>query len=457
MQPGGATHGDAADAQRGVSTPAFRRLWWAWTVSLCGDGVRALALPLYVVITFGDPLDVSAVSAAEVLPWLLFALPAGAIVDRVRPRQVVIVAHVLRAVLTAALVVMILLGTADVVWLCLFAFVLTAAETFAYPASQVLMVELAGPDELDKANARFFSVHTIGLNLVGPLAAGSLFVIDPAITFAVDGASFVIAAILIATLPAAAPKIGETASELGRGLRGLGAEVRSGVRMLFANRGLRTLVSMVAAGTLAISAVNAMLPLYAVQRLEMSAALVPTLLVVMALGTLLANQVVPALARRWSDGSVMVASMFLVGAGMCLIGAYPHPVVAWSGNAVLGLGLGGWNVLSAARRQRLTPAGAMGRISGAYRVVAWGLLPIGAALAGPIAVATSLGWVFVIAGGFVLTLLALLSLPLLTTGASTPAQPSLAPPADADVKPAPKPRQAAPKPPQATSKQQASH
>ncbi|MCA1676804.1 MAG: MFS transporter, partial [Actinobacteria bacterium] len=53
----------------GVHSPAFRRLWWAWTVSLCGDGVRTLALPLYVAMQTRDALAVSAVAAAEVLPW----------------------------------------------------------------------------------------------------------------------------------------------------------------------------------------------------------------------------------------------------------------------------------------------------------------------------------------------------------------------------------------------------
>ncbi len=420
-EPQPAVEHNLAGHRRGVSTPAFRRLWWAWTVSLCGDGIRALALPLYVAIQTKDPLSASAVVAAEVLPWLLLALPAGAIVDRARPKPVLITAHLVRAVFTGAIVVAIVTDNASVLLLCVFAFILTAAETFAYPASQVLMVELAGPDELDRANSRFFSVHTIGLNLVGPLAAGSLFVIEPAITFAVDGASFLIAALLIVGLPNIGPKAAKIVGDAQHGIRRLGGEVRTGLRMLFSAPGLRALVFMVAAGTMAISAVNAMLPLYAIQRLDMSPALISTLLIVMALGTLLANQIVPWIARRWSDGPVMVISMLLVGAGMCVIG-YPHIAAAWVGNAVMGLGLGGWNVLSAARRQRLTPEGAMGRVSGAYRVVAWGLMPVGAGLAGPLAIATNLSVVFVVSGLFVGLVLMILAGPLLRTGASIPAQ-----------------------------------
>src|SRR5215212_1185439 len=116
--------GASTGPPRGVRTPAFRRLWWSWTVSLLGDGVRGLALPLFVAIKTGSPLAASAV---------------------------------------------------------------TAAETFAYSASQALMVGLAGPDQLSEANAKFYTVHTIGLHLAGPLAAGALYTIGPAWAFGLDG------------------------------------------------------------------------------------------------------------------------------------------------------------------------------------------------------------------------------------------------------------------------------
>ncbi|MDQ3988565.1 MAG: MFS transporter, partial [Actinomycetota bacterium] len=239
----------ATTVANGVHSPAFRRLWWAWTISLCGDGMRALALPLYVAVQTRDALAVSAVAAAEVLPWLLVALPAGALVDRLAPRTVLVTAHVMRAALTAGLVGALASGAATVPALCAFAFLLTTAETFAYPASQVMLVELAD-GQLDQANARFFAVNTIGLHLVGPLAAGAVFLVDPALAFAIDGTTFVVAAVLVATLPAVARR------ERSHGVRTLWAEVGEGLRMLYRIPGLRALVSMVAIGTLAITAVN---------------------------------------------------------------------------------------------------------------------------------------------------------------------------------------------------------
>jgi len=394
----------------GVRTPAFRRLWLSWAVSLLGDGVRGLALPLYVAVQTRSALAASAVVAAEVLPWLLCALPAGAIVDRSRPAVVVTTAHAFRAVVTAALVLSIIYDIAKVPVLCAFAFALTVAETFAYSATQALMVSLAGPDQLSEANAKFYTVHTIGLNLIGPLAAGALFVLGAEWAFALDGVTFVVAAVLVARLPSARPQ--PSAVEPGRAKR-LTTEIRDGVLLLVRIDGLRVLISMIAAATIAISAVNALTPLYAIERLGMAPGLVSTLLVIGALGALLGTRLATPAARRLSEGNVLVASMATMAVGMIIFGAFPLVVTALAANVVLGLGIGAWNVLAAARRQRLTPAGAMGRVSGAYRMLAWGLLPVGAGLAGPLAVLTSLGSVFVIVGCFLLLALAALSRSLL--------------------------------------------
>jgi MFS family permease len=411
-------HASDSPYARGVDTPQFRRLWWGWTVSLLGDGVRALALPLYVAVETRSAIAASAVTAAEVLPWLLFALPAGALVDRWSPRQVVVTAHLLRAALTGLLVLAIVTGNASLPILCAFAFALTAIETFAYPASQILMVELAGPDNLHEANSKFFMVHAVGLYLAGPLAAGALFALGPALAFALDGLTFVIAAVLIMGLPKIAPK--PAAGQPARS--NLFGEVGEGLRLLARNSGLRTLVTLVCTATITITAVNALTPLYAINDLGMEPSFVASLLIIGSLGTLAASKFVVPLVKRWSDGALLVTSMATIAAGMVLFGALQLVVAALVANALIGIGVGAFNVLSAARRQRLTPPHAMGRVSGAYRMIAHGLMPIGAGLAGPLAVATSLGSVFVYAGGLLLAVLAVLTLPLMRTGVNVPEQ-----------------------------------
>lgn len=414
-QGGSASANHAPPPPRGTRTPAFRRLWAAWAVSLLGDGVRAIALPLYVAIETRSALAASAVTAAEVLPWLLFALPAGAIVDRSSAKRIVILAHTGRALLTAALVAMIFTDTATVPVLCAFAFVLTIGETFAYPASQSLLVELAGRDELEAANAKFYAVHTIGVNLAGPLAAGALFTVGPELAFGLDGLTFVVAAALVIGLPAG------SRPEQREQRPAIAAQIVEGVAILWRVIGLRVLVLVIGVATISAGAINALTALFALETLQMREEFVPLLLVASALGTLAATRMVGPVSRRFSDGPVMVASMAIIAGGMVGFGLSGNAVSGIVAYTVIGLGLGGFNVLAAARRQRLTPQGAMGRVSGAYRMLAWGLTPVGAGLAGPLAVVTSLGSVFIIGGALILTVLAATAVLLIRTGTEVPA------------------------------------
>jgi hypothetical protein len=112
----------------------------------------------------------------------------------------------------------------------------------------------------------------------------------------------------------------------------------------------------------------------------------------------------------------MVAALALVGLAFLVVGTVPVAGAVWAAYLVVGVGAGGWNVLSATRRQRLTPGAMMGRVTSAYRMLAWGLMPLGAALAGPLAKGTSLATVFVAVGALVTVVAITLARPLVRTG-----------------------------------------
>jgi hypothetical protein len=122
-------------------------------------------------------------------------------VERSRPRRVVVLAHSFRFVLLGGLAYAIGTGHAGVVVPAAVAFVLTTIETFADSAAHLLLVELAGDADLSRANSRFVSVQTAGENLIGPLFASVLFAWHPAACFGLDALSFAVAATMIAKLP----------------------------------------------------------------------------------------------------------------------------------------------------------------------------------------------------------------------------------------------------------------
>lgn len=387
----------------GVRSSAFRRLSWAWAVSMCGDGVRSVALPLYVAVHHHDPLDMAAVAASETLPWLLGALPVGALVDRLPPRTVLVVAHALRALATTGLVVVLSAGVDTLAVLCAFAFVLTTLELFADPASQVMTVRLVPPGELERANSRYYSIGMLATGLVGPLAGSAIFVVGPVWAFALDGSTFVAAALLAATIPLPGERVPARAARRGS----LKSEMAEGARLLLTHPELRVLAVLVAVAGLAVSAVNTLLPLYAVEQLGPHG--VGLLVAVFGIATLLGAALPTRLPARLAGARAMIAGLAAAGAGFTAFGLSQRPAVLWGGCCLAGIGLGLWNVLCSSRRQRLTPPAALGRVSGVYRMMTWGLNPVGSVLAGVAASATAIRVPLLLAGAAVLAVLAVLA------------------------------------------------
>lgn len=368
----------------GVRGRAFRRLLAAWGASSVGDGVLTAALPLFTAVTTRDPLSVSAVAVAAVVPWLVVALPAGALVDRWRPRTALIGSLAFRGVVTLSLAGVISADEASVLVLSACAFVLSSAETFADSAGQTLLVSLAGPDDLERANGRVVSVETAGVEIAGPLAAAGLFAWRPEFCFVAVGSALLLASALSASVTERPDRPAKVAPSALR------TEVVEGMRFLLRQRKLRTVVGVVGVTAFVTSGVNAVAFLHAIESLGLAAASVPTLLVCTAIGALAAAPLASWAATRFGSGSVMLGSLGVLAVGIAVLGLAAAPWAAWMSYLVMGVGAGAWNVLSSANRQRLTPPPLMGRVTSAHRVLAWGLMPLGAALAGPIAEATSL-------------------------------------------------------------------
>lgn len=401
----------------------FGRLVAAWAGSLTGDGLRVIALPLLAVSVDPSAGAVATVAVAATLPWLLIAIPAGAIVDRLDPAKVMATAHVVRALLTAVLVAMVIGDTVTIAALSIIGFAITSAETFADGSAQSLLVRIVPHAALERANARFVTVETLALDLAGPLAAGVLFLLAPWLPFVVSAVCFLAAAATMLTVVAAhpfdrdaltdsivlqdaaavadGPTLGDPAGMVT--LPGL-PRIRDGLARLVSDPVLRILVVTVAIMVIANAATDAVLVLYGTAVLEMSEAFYPTLLVAYSLGTLAAAALVGRANSRVRGGPAMMVALFGISATMFLLGTVPHVAAALVAFAVMGLAGGTWNVLSATRRQRRTPHAMVARVSSAFRVIAWGVIPIGAALGGVVGERWGVTSVFLLGGGLILLL-----------------------------------------------------
>lgn len=382
----------------------FGRLLLSWTGSMTGDGIRVVALPLLTVAVDPSPSSVGLVAAFTALPWLLLAIPAGVLVDRHNARTLLVAAHLARAVLTLGVVALVLTGitagpdarvvspAVGIAALSAIGFAITGVETMGDAASQTLLLRVVPRAGLERANARFVTVETLALDLAGPLSAGLLFVLAPWLPFAVSAAAFLVAAAAALRVPTSRGRPDGDAP--GRPL----AEVRAGLSRLLRDDVLRTLVLTVAALAAANAAVDAVLVLYSTQTLAMPEQFYPTLLAAYSLGTLVAAALVGRFLRRARGGQLMVLCIAGLALAMIGLGLWPAVGIALVAYALMGLAGGTWNVLSATRRQRQTPHAMIGRVSSAFRVVAWGVLPLGAGLGGSLGEHLGIPTVFLVAG-----------------------------------------------------------
>lgn len=384
---------------------AFRRLLLIWSASVTADGIRFGALPLLALRTDPSAAAVAAVAACMSLPWLLVALPAGVLVDRLDPARVIAAANAGRAITVLLLSLAIVDHRVSIPLLCAVAFLLTAAETFADSAAQSLLVRIVPAKQLDRANARFVSSENVGLDLIGPLTAGALFVL-------LGWLPFVVAAVVFAPAGLAMLSLTGHRHVLDPGVVGPdGAHpvdrrpsVHRAFKAIFKDPDLRALVLTVAVMAAAIAAMEGVLVVFSERSLHLPDGLYPTLLASYSVGLLVAANLVGRLGRRVRSGPLMVGAIAAIGAALIVLGLWPHQTVAWLSFVVMGAGGGVWNVLSATRRQLRTPRHMMARVSSTFRAIGWGALPIGTAIGGAIGQRASVPSVFVIAGAVVLAL-----------------------------------------------------
>ncbi|RMH85642.1 MAG: MFS transporter, partial [Actinomyces sp.] len=276
----------------------YWRLFAASTVSNLGDGVFAVALPLITVGLTRDPTTVAGVAAAQRLPWLLFALPAGALVDRGDRRRIMVAADMARGAIVAALAGAVAADVHTVAWLYVTGFVLGMAETLFDNASQTILPRLVDPDQLPRANGNLFATETITNSFVGPPLGGFLVAAAASLPLWLDGGSYLVAAALVASLPGRYGVHSGAAARPGRGdpRPHLGREIAEGVRWLWGHRLLRSLALLLGLMNLWLTAGFAVLVLFATERLGLDEVGFGLLLTATAVGSVVGGLVAGRLA-----------------------------------------------------------------------------------------------------------------------------------------------------------------
>src|SRR5215467_3831984 len=153
----------------------FAKLWAASTVSALGSGLATVAAPLFVAARTGNPLAVSAAAAVAWLPWLLFALPGGVLVDRVDRRRLMVAVDWIRVAAMGVLATAILTGRDSIPLLYVVLFVVNTGEIVMRSASQAMVADVVPPDRLERANGWIIGGATTAEFMLAEPLAGFLF------------------------------------------------------------------------------------------------------------------------------------------------------------------------------------------------------------------------------------------------------------------------------------------
>ena len=376
--------------------PDFVKLWLAQGVSNLGDGVYVTALPLLAATLTREPLPVSAVVFAEWLPWLLFGLLAGALLDRWDRRRVLWAVDAARFAAVGAFAVAVLAGWASIPLLMATGFLLGSGQTLVDTASQALVPTLVSRDRrrLERANGRLQGTQVVAQELAGPPAGGFLFSAAGWLPFGADALSFAASSALVASIPAR-----RTTASTSTGQRPtLRAEVAEGLRWLARHRVLRAMAVLAAGVNLLSVAHGAILVLFAQERLGLGSVGFGLLLTASAVGGLVGSVVAPWLGRHAGRAQVMVAGFVAGGLARVGIGLTHSPWVAGGLLAVTGLTPILYNVIFGSLRQQLIPDRLLGRVNSAYSLGTYGSVPLGALLGGALAERFGLPAPFLVAG-----------------------------------------------------------
>ncbi|MFE1077292.1 MFS transporter [Nocardiopsis alba] len=370
-------------------TPAlgkhFHRFWAGSLSSNLADGLMFTALPLLATTFTNDPLLVAGLAVARYLPWLLFGLVGGVLVDRWDRGRLMIAANLVRSVVLVVLAALVATGNAGIWALYVVMFTVMTCEIFYDLAGRAMLPNLAPARALDRANGRLVSGKTITEDFGGAPLAGLLFVVAAALPLAVNAGAYLLGALVLLGLPLAArrpspsSKPGEAKSA---GMRAVFADMAEGLRFSFGDRPLRSMIAFSVVTNMSFMAMNAVMVLLIQDHFGVPAALYGVFLTSSAVGALVGALLVGRLVSAAGRFRLQATGFVLMGVCCVSFGLAPNAYMAAAVWAVLGAVMTVSNTVMVGVLQLSVPNELLGRVMSAAQMLGFGLTPLGAVLGG---------------------------------------------------------------------------
>jgi MFS family permease len=366
----------------------FRRFLAATGLANLGDGIAVLAWVWVATTLTRDAGLVALVPVALRLPWVVFAIPAGLVADRLDRRRVVIAMDALRALsflcagaalaLQGPLPPAPMEGVSSVplfAALCLSALAVGIAEVFRDNAAQALLPAIVPDEGLERANGRLWTVEALANQMIGPALGAFLLGAALALPFAVNAAFYALAALLMLRVAGRF----RPESPVTEGWR---PALVAGFRYLRGQPLLLLLATITGVWNLCFEATMFAMVLHVQENLGLSAQQYGFMLTAFALGGAVAGLIGDRIARRLGTGLTMQLALLVSAVLLLLVPMAPNGWLLAACFILFEMAGITWNIVSVSLRQRLIPDALRGRVNSLYRLLAWGMIPLGIALSG---------------------------------------------------------------------------
>ena len=360
---------------------AFKRLWTANIFTNLADGLGKTAFPLLAITLTRDPLLISIIGALAMLPWLLFAIPIGAIVDNVDKRKALATTNSVRMLIAAILALLISSDHVTIIWLYLITFVVGICEVFADTTSQSLIPVIVENKELEKANSRMEMTFTVFQDFIGAPIGGLLYGAAIAAPFIANSLGFLVAALLCLSMPLPFLINKREAKANPEFIK----DIKFGINYLFSNKQLLRIVLITTTIGFCWAFSSSTMILYLVEDLGLNPKKYGFLLTLNGLIVLLGALAAPRTAKLIGRGLALALAITISSVTILAQGLVTNIWIFLIPNAINAFWLPHWNILLMATYQRMIPQELYGRIHGTRRTLVWGMMPIASFLGGILA------------------------------------------------------------------------
>jgi MFS family permease len=381
----------------GHASGVFWRFWTGSSISRLGSAVTTVALPLTALtVVHASTFAVAAIAAAGQVPWLVLGLPAGVLVARLPLRETQVAMDLIRGLAIASIPAVAWAGSLTVAQLAVVSAVIGIATVIFDVGNSTLIPAIVPADQLTSRNS-LTSASDAATQLAGPGLGGVLVqLLGAASCMLTDAVSYLVSAVLLRSLPR--PPSLEASSD-GAGMR---REIAEGCAYVARHPVIRPCVIWATVVNFVCGALLALTPLYLVRGLHARPAVVGLVYAAEGAGALFGASLTPRFEIRLGSTRTLLLAATITPLTIVLM---PAAFPGW-GIALFALGNFAFaavvvigSILARTHRHQVVPRELLPRVMATVRFISWGVIPIGAFLAGVLASAIGIrGALWVTAG-----------------------------------------------------------